>query len=176
MLRKTPEEADFIMILRPVIPAPRVLVQEDGDTRFGKVNTLRVAPGALTEATKAEFSALFRRFTLDSGVLSIEEMPSLPPFCAALNTLCDAPERAGEDEYVLTVSPSGAALSASDSRGLIHAFFTLLQLIVPVSADEFALPCLRIADRPLLENRMIHLCVFPETTLTLLEKAVRLAS
>ena len=80
-------------------------------------------------------------------------------------------------EYALTVNEAGAAVIGRDYGGLMRGYFALLQRI-EWRDDAGALliaPCDE-RDAVLLENRMVHFCVFPETPLLDLKKDIRLAA
>ena len=167
------------MIIRNVIPAPRTVLPLEGELRFGRNVTLRMG-AALTPGQIEEVRALWHRFCMRQAELTVEVDPALPAASAVLMAGENAlPDLAAEDEYALTIDGKGAYVSARDASTLLHGLFTLLQLIVPTAlgdAPEFALPAVTIHDHPAIGGmRAIHLCVFPETTLLLLEKAIRMA-
>lgn len=83
--------------------------------------------------------------------------------------------------YALRVDATGAVADAVDMPALLHAWFTLLQLLQAEEAPTttglgFALPHVAIQDSPALAFRGLHLCVFPETPVLMIEKAIRLAA
>lgn len=167
------------MILRNIFPTPASVTLSEGELTLTSHAVLRLnAP--LPNGEAAEYKGLWNRFCLRLASLDVIIDPSLDENCAILNAGCGAiPALNAEDEYVLSVTPQGAFLRGDSAQGLWHALLTLLQLIVPTAARdgfEGALPAVLIHDHPAIRTmRAIHLCVFPETTLLLLEKAIRLA-
>ncbi len=85
----------------------------------------------------------------------------------------------GQSEYSIEINSDGIFINASCRNGLIHGFETVVQLIRPRCLEEgnedFYIPCVKINDDSGLAFRGIHLCVFPETQLILIEKVIRLA-
>lgn len=118
---------------------------------------------------------------MQTSVLKIVSCPNIPQFSAVISTT--KPEiitaKPLDFEYTVAVIANGFALTAADKTGLMHAFYTTLQLFYPRCLNtgniSFRAPYVFICDRPKLKFRGLHLCVFPETTLLLLEKALRLA-
>lgn len=84
------------------------------------------------------------------------------------------------DGYELKISHSGVEIHAGSLPGLRYALCTLRQLAEfergVYQGSRYTLPCGEIKDRPRFNFRGMHLCVFPETGLVELEKAVRLAA
>ena len=167
------------MILRNVIPRPASVTTGAGELRIGTSAVLRVN-AALSDGMIAEYKGLWNRFTLRMGTLTVVSDSALAPNCAVLSgdgNIC--PALRAEDEYALSVTAEGAVMRGANATGLWHALLTLLQLIVPTRAEggfEGALPEVEIHDHPAVKGmRAIHLCIFPETTLILIEKAIRLA-
>lgn len=83
-------------------------------------------------------------------------------------------------EYALRVTERGVYIGADSSEGLIHGFYSLLEMIEPVCLDEGAeelrIPCVTLLDKPDLSVRAVHLCLFPEDELWELEKYIRTAA
>ncbi len=165
-------------LTRPIYPQPQKVAWGNDVYEFGKELTLycNLADPLVLETMQE----LWQNFTMGVGQLKVQ--PSrLPQFAAAIATKEPAEALMLEAgfEYSLAVTEEGIAFAASDDQGLIHAFFTALQLINARSLEEgeesFAAPFVTISDRPDLAFRGINLCVYPETTLLLLEKAVKLA-
>ena len=167
------------MILRNVIPRPASVATGAGELRVSEEAVLRLGT-ALSDGMIAEYKGLWNRFSLRMAELTVVSDDTLDANCAVLNAVGNVcPALRDEDEYALSVTAEGAFMRGADKTGLWHALLTLLQLIVPVRTEggfEGALPEVEIHDHPAIRGmRAIHLCVFPETTLILLEKAIRLA-
>ncbi len=81
--------------------------------------------------------------------------------------------------YEILADEGGILLSACSFKALIDSFTTLVQLICPVCLDEgreeFYITGTHIVDKPSLKFRSIHLCVFPESELSTIEKAIHMA-
>ena len=84
---------------------------------------------------------------------------------------------ANGNAYAINVTEKGISISANDHRGLVMGFMTLMD---KVQIDDFDddiqvfVDCFELVESPLIENRMVHLCVLPETELWELQKFVRL--
>ena len=80
--------------------------------------------------------------------------------------------------YAINITQSGVALVARDEQSLIHGYFTLLEHIEAVNPESgsstFRIACASIKDKPAIGNRMIHFCVFPETTAEFIEKFIKI--
>jgi len=82
-----------------------------------------------------------------------------------------------EEAYLLEVSDREAVLVADSQRGLIYGVQTLLQLVHADSSGQgMAMAGTRIVDYPQLGFRGIHICVFPNTELVAVRKAMLLAA
>ncbi|MBQ6831572.1 MAG: family 20 glycosylhydrolase [Oscillospiraceae bacterium] len=117
---------------------------------------------------------LWRGFTLTCSVLSLEDGPE--------NTFvlgnCQIPHLPEGKEYALEITSAGAAVIGQDYGGLMRGYISLLMKIGYNNLDEgqedlFVEACSEVS-RYKLKNRMIHLCVFPETELHFLKQMVRL--
>lgn len=168
------------MILRNLMPVPAQVETAAGELHFGAEITLRVNAPLLTEGMIEEYRGLWNRYGMRLASLRVVRDGRLEENCAVLAAAESAcPALAPGDEYALTVTESGAFVRGESAVGLLHGLFTLVQLVVPIRLEgeaDYAMPAVRIHDRPAIRGmRAIHLCVFPETTLLLLEKAIRLA-
>ncbi|MBO5222824.1 MAG: family 20 glycosylhydrolase [Clostridia bacterium] len=85
------------------------------------------------------------------------------------------PTLEAEDEYAVLITPEGVCISAKNQAGLFHGYLTMLDRIETkdVAKGIFSLNCAEIHNAPKAAYRMIHLCVFPETTLESLQKYIR---
>lgn len=167
------------VLTRPIYPKPVRTDWKTGEYEFGSNMTLYChAEDVLQLQTMRE---LWNNFTMGTGTLYVRQSDIIPRFCAVISHKDPTAVRQlkGDFEYTVNVTDGGFELAASDSIGLIHAFFSTLQLFHARCLDEgneqFAAPHGFIQDRPEVGFRGIHLCVFPETSLLLLEKAIKLA-
>lgn len=80
--------------------------------------------------------------------------------------------------YYIQVDQNGAAVYANDSRGLICGYMDLLCRIKVISTDEgqelLGIEYCSKAVSPLIRNRMIHYCVFPDTKFYEIKRFIRL--
>lgn len=81
------------------------------------------------------------------------------------------------DDYTLCIRPEGIGILGRDTAGLVRGFAALLLQIRAVGEQtgEFAVPVSEIHGAFSVSVRMLHLCVFPETSLHMLRKLVRLS-
>ena len=79
----------------------------------------------------------------------------------------------GED-YCINVTEDGAFVSGSTYSGLMHGFVTLLKRIVCTDFEEYTVEGGEETGSPKIAFRSAHICVFPETKLDFLRKAVRM--
>lgn len=80
--------------------------------------------------------------------------------------------------YAIEVSEDGIAIRANNKQDLIYGFLTLLNYVEPICLEEgkeqFRINCMSIKDKPAIQNRMIHLCVFPETSGEFIQKFIKI--
>ena len=160
-----------------IFPQPKSLTEQAGAFCFGSRVVMHVNCN-LSERRKTLLRSLWNRFSLTGSTLEIAENSLLPAFCARIGQ-AELPALEAADEYAAVVTPAGIGLAAKDETGLLHAFYSLIQAIDPIDLDygseALEIPCLTIHDHPSMDMRSIHVCVFPETTLTLLEKCFTMA-
>lgn len=81
-------------------------------------------------------------------------------------------------DFSISVTTDGFCIAAEDRRGLLNGYMALLRQIRPIclerGSEQFFIPCGEIYGKPAVKKRMVHLCVFPETTLPFITKFVRL--
>ena len=160
------------MILRNLMPVPVSVAAKAGEFHFGAEATLRVNAPLLTEGMIEEYKGLWKRYGMRKNALRVVRDERLQENCAVLCAEENAcPALSAGDEYALTVTEKGAFVRGESAVGLLHGLFTLVQLVVPVALDDrpdYALPAVEIHDHPAIAGmRAIHLCVFPETKLSL---------
>lgn len=82
-------------------------------------------------------------------------------------------------EYAVSVTETGLAVRGRDYAGLARGLMVLMMRIEAVSLEEgkesFRIAECSLESRYTIENRMIHFCVFPETTPVFIKKCLRLA-
>ena len=83
------------------------------------------------------------------------------------------------DSYGLYVSTNSVLFHAVGLAGVRYAFQTLRQIAMPkrgtMKVEGWIAPGCRITDKPKMAFRGIHLCWFPETKVSTLERCIRLA-
>lgn len=80
----------------------------------------------------------------------------------------------GEHAYSINVDKNGIFLAAKNERNLIYAYMTLLDLMRMSDSGEVQIDYCEIRENPLIERRMIHFCVFPDSQIWEIERFVRL--
>lgn len=113
---------------------------------------------------------LWSRFCLDDSTLSFEPGTSLTFRMgdAELPTLDNG------KEYALRVTETGAAVVGKDYGGLMRGFCSLL---MKVNCQQKALTIAPVEEESQyrIQNRMLHICIFPENDLYFIKKLIRLA-
>lgn len=79
-----------------------------------------------------------------------------------------------DKEYVLRITEKGAAVVGRDYGGLMRGFMALLMKIDPSGTPH--INCITEQSNYIIENRMIHICVFPEDDLYFIKKLIRLSA
>ena len=147
---------------------PQHLISDDGSFVFrGQVHAT-----AHPCFHKDIFQTLWQGFTYRSSTLHLTETDKL------LFQIGDAePLPTGGHAYSIHVTEGGVCIRAETEGDLIRGWMTWLDRLRAEESDgalSLATDCCRITDSPLIENRMIHFCVFPETELWELQRFVRL--
>lgn len=78
-------------------------------------------------------------------------------------------------EFVIHVDENGAAVVGKDYGCLIHGYLCLLMKI-DCSGDMLSLPFVTQMSNYRIDNRMLHICVFPENDLHFIKKLIRLSA
>ncbi|MBQ4137478.1 MAG: family 20 glycosylhydrolase [Clostridia bacterium] len=154
-----------------MIIQPKVYEKHNGAFRFGTSTCARVHK-TLANATLTE---LWENFCLGASKITLEGTDEL----AIKIGDCAAPSLDGH-AFAINITESGICAVAKDEKFLTNAYMTLLQMIKPVCAEEgkklFEIPCALVRETPDINVRMVHFCVFPETTLIYLKRFVRLCA
>ena len=118
---------------------------------------------------------LWQGFCCQAGQVVIEEADGVF-FRAGTVPVPEVPEEA---EFAIRVTEQGMAVAAREYSGLARGVLVLMMRIEPVALEEgreqFRVAACSLEGRYGIHNRMIHFCVFPETTPTFLQKCIRLA-
>lgn len=78
------------------------------------------------------------------------------------------------EEYTVSIRPEGVGILGRDLAALSRGFSAFLMQIEMIGNDTFRACCRDLHGAFSVERRMIHLCVFPNTTLPALRRLVRL--
>ena len=145
------------------IPTVRELSLRDGMFRIADGSRF-VLRGAL-DSSAAEIAAeSIRRYWNCEGAVALHAEP------ASL----------GAEEYFADITPERIEVRADTPAALRHAFSTLRQLSESergvLKSLSFQISSLKVHDFPALPFRGIHLCWFPESSETDLEKWLRMAA
>ena len=160
-----------------IFPTPAVYTAKDDNFIFEDKVYLTVPENFSNTHFKKLVPELWNNFTAGKSELVIVKSPNLRTTAYISTSLTAIIQNTKTDyEYELKCERCGIIINYKCENGLIHAFSTLLQVLPPYSLKEkcFVLPCFEVKDKPALAFRGMHLCVFPETSLTFLKKMVRL--
>lgn len=120
-------------------------------------------------------AALWSGFCHQSGILVLEEIDAL---CFRAGTI-DIPEVPEGKEFAVQVTEQGIAVAAKDYSGLARGLMVLMMRIEAIDLTEgqerFRIETCTLESNYSIQNRMIHFCVFPETSHLFLKKCIRLA-
>ena len=76
-------------------------------------------------------------------------------------------------EYALVVDENGAAIRGKDYGGLMRGFLVLL-MKVDYTREDLRIACTYEESAYRIQNRMIHICIFPDNSRYYIDKLVRL--
>ena len=127
-------------------------------TLVGNINA--VAHPSLNKEIIKEF---WYNFSFQSSTLNIEESNE---FVFSIGTAKPLPIDCCD--YSINIAQDGVCVCAENEQNLIKGFMTLLDRFKAVDCDEalaIEIDCCKIKDKPLMQNRMVHFCIFPETEL-----------
>lgn len=119
--------------------------------------------------------SLWKGFCFQAGSLELAEGSAFS-FRTGTQELPRIPDG---KEFALRVTEEGIALAARDYPALARGMMVLLMRVEPVDLTEgqerFRIESCALESRYTVQTRMLHLCVFPETTPDFLRKCLRLA-
>ncbi|MBO5249102.1 MAG: family 20 glycosylhydrolase [Clostridia bacterium] len=137
---------------------PSSLIRTKGSYRLGK-DVSAVAHPCLSKAVLSEF---WHNFTFQASNLCIAD--EINEFRFSVGE-AEALSLDGTD-YSINVTPAGISVFAENETNLIRGFMTLLDRIKATEVNDAVaaeIECCQIKDKPLIPQRMVHLCIFPET-------------
>lgn len=85
-----------------------------------------------------------------------------------------APLSYGKNAYSIRVTSDGIGIAAPSVEDLLRGYMTLLDRIVMDDDGTVYIDCFTLCEKPSVERRMVHFCVFPETELWELQRFLRL--
>ena len=140
---------------------------------FGAKLTAKVE--GLSRAAAGRVKSLWQHFSC--GVCKLELTEGADGYSFSVGEVeCDLKK---DDYYALCVASNGIKVKGRDERSLFDGITTLLQLICPddlsVGNESLYISAAEIHDSPAIPFRAVHLCVFPDTKLYNIEKAIHLA-
>ena len=161
------------MYLRNLYPVPKSFREDESERfAFGSRVTARISGLSPEYTLRAKY--LWRRFSCDASELDL--VPGGDGFKLVIGS-ADCRLETG-DSYALKAGRTGICVSAKDAASLLDGIKTLVQLICPAELREgreaFYISAAEIHDAPAIAFRAIHLCVFPDTSLYSIEKAIHL--
>ncbi|MBQ7982073.1 MAG: family 20 glycosylhydrolase, partial [Clostridia bacterium] len=172
------------MYLSNCYPVPVFLCEDETCAyRFGAEQTMLLS-APITEGIGRRMRALWHRFTCTAGTLELAASYALrhdngSEITAALG---DCPPDALPLEgmrYTICADIGGVTLCAADEKALMEGFCTLVQMIVPenlgVGEEAFYIAKTEVRDRAAMDFRCVHLCIFPDSVMSTLEKAIHMA-
>lgn len=120
---------------------------------------------------------LWNGFCFHAGFLTVSESE---PDCFGFKTgKAEYPVLQKGQEYAIEVTESGIGIFAENYESLVRGLMTLMLRIEAVSLTEgqerFRIAVCSLSSHYTIGTRMIHFCVFPETSTSFIRKFVRLA-
>ena len=167
------------MYLTNLYPRPES-IRENEDVRytFGSRVTAYLTVPDLSADIIERMKYLWNCFSKTASVLDIRPLAAAGQTCSLY--IGEPPVSGNAPEhYEILADGRGVLLNAVSAKALMDGFTTLVQLICPVNLDEgreeFYITGTQITDKPALGFRSIHLCIFPDSALTTIEKAIHMA-
>lgn len=162
------------MYLRNLYPVPLSFSENEAEAfRFGAKVTARVS--GISSNCAERVKILWKRFSCDAS--DLELIPEYSGVSFRIGN-CELSSDNG-DYYALKVTPSGVSVTARDQKSLMDGLTTLMQLICPDVLEEgresLYISEAEIHDSPAVRFRAVHFCIFPDTKLYNIEKAIHLA-
>lgn len=84
------------------------------------------------------------------------------------------------DEYTVNITTDGVSVLGRDKNSLLRGYMAFLMSVTSERPSNgksvFGSKCSRIHGKFKVKNRMVHICIFPETTFFMFKKLVRLCA
>ena len=147
---------------------PSTLIEKEGSFTFhGEVCAMANAC-----LNKQIFKEFWKNFSFGCASLEMQETDTLTFAVGDVKELaldgCD---------YSINIELGGICVCGKDEHALIRGYLTMLDCFKATDRDGQTVieaTCCRIKDRAIVQNRMVHFCIFPETELWELQRFVRL--
>lgn len=162
---------------RTLYPHPQQIKWSEGTLSLGGPVTLHLS-------VNSDYAGFFKKtwdnLTCQKIPLAVNEVSTHIEngFSLEVTGLPPRPHLEEKSTYAMIVNALGVSASAVDEVSLRQAWLSLLQMLASKPGtreiEGFQLPYFEIQDYPLMKFRSAHLCVFPETTLSALEKSIHL--
>lgn len=162
---------------RIINPHPKQLNWQEGTLNIDRPVILNLS---VNSSCANFFKEIWENFTCDKITIAINISSSQikNSFSVEVGGVPQLPLLEEKSTYALTINALGVSAIATNETSLRHAWLSMLQMLDPKPGTKeiegFQLPHVEIQDYPLLKFRSAHLCVFPETTLSALEKSINL--
>lgn len=127
-----------------LIPEPKLCVREGGTFRIGYRSKIVTAPGSSAADSYAKLLA--EDFEKRLGFLPARTRGK----CGGGSIYLCCREELSPQEYELTINQEGIVIAGGDDCGILYGVQTLRQIVAQFGAK---LPCLKIQDKPDIENR-----------------------
>ncbi len=172
------------MYLSNLYPKPEFFC-ENSDVRYSFGSCVKAYLTVPTSASDTlspvieRMKSLWYNFCKTASTLDIQLNLSSEQFCCfsvgtPVSESVEVPKH-----YEILADERGILLTAVNTEALINGFTTLVQLICPVNLDEgreeFYIAGVKITDKPAIGFRSVHLCIFPDSALSTIEKAIHMA-
>ncbi len=172
------------MYLSNLYPKPEYF-REISDVRYSFGSCVKASLTVPTSAADTlapvieRMKSLWYNFCKTASTLDIQLNLSSKQFCCfsvgtPVSESAEVPQH-----YAILADERSILLTAVNTEALINGFTTLVQLICPVNLDEgreeFYITGVKITDKPAIGFRSVHLCIFPDSALSTIEKAIHMA-
>ena len=162
-----------------IYPQPCEIVCREGQFSFGKELVMEISMDFSKEKSLSFLAELWKNFTAGICKLTIRKKERVGDFLWKIGNPEPLELQPGM-AYAVEVGEKGIAIKADSDISLMYGFYTLLQMLRPVSLKSgeecFAVDCGRIADAPSLGFRCMHFGISLNTNLHTLRKHFRLAA
>lgn len=146
---------------------PQNIIKTEGSFNFWG-NIQAKAHPCLDKDIIKEF---WHNFTYQSSTLSISQSNE---FIFSIGNTNPIP--LGDSEYSIHIEEKGICVYAANEKSLLGGFMTLLDRFRGIDLDEktaIRVDCCQMKDAALIQNRMVHFCIFPETEIWELQRFIR---